>query len=222
MDVSTRSHLSDYEQDALRLGLLDGEGRSRAERHLEDCARCRDRAERLAAEAARVAGEVDVEVAARRAYAASSARSAARRRLRRVAAGVVALAAAASVAIVAWPEGDAVRRKGSGSRVAVFVVDGSRLRAASGGPVPASATLRLQVVPRNKPYVRLSWAGEPLWPPPGEPAARVESARFVPHEIVLDGALQPETLEAVFCDNPFAAGVAAPGCDVYSVVVTKR
>jgi hypothetical protein len=131
-------------------------------------------------------------------------------------AGAAAAAAALAVALVAvWRAGpDGVRTKG-GASLGVFVSHHGVLRRGGAGEVVAPGD-RLQLVTATD---RAGWIA--ITALDGRGARTVYAAprpvgagrdRPLPFSIVLDDALGPTTITAVFCAESFALEAPPPGC----------
>lgn len=222
------THLSDLELDAHRLGTAPPQVCA----HLEVCTMCQARAQALAEDATAFAVRFDPAVLA---TSTLQAVPAPRPRWWRGAAGAfAALAAAAGLLLFVRPDPEAVRAKGSSARVELFVTDGGQIRPAR-GPVDPRAHLALRVRTATRAHIRLLWSSTPgVWQPL-HPAAEaspwvVSGEAFLPRQLVLDGALEPERLGVVLCPGALVHSLAqdmlehgaSAGCEVEVVEVRKR
>lgn len=224
-------HLSDLELDALRLGELPGDASALAEAHLGACPACQARRAALDASAADFAQRfVPAALAAETLARAETQRPWWRQRL----AVWVPAAASAVAAVLLLSPVDAVRTKGAGGAVEVFVLDGDTPRSLS-GPVPAGARLAVRVSPGPAPaWARLYWRSTegvaPLHPAPDAAAWALTTPTWLEREVVLDDAPGPEALVAVLCAAPVSDDEARAvmddeeraGCRRDVVAITKR
>lgn len=228
------THLSDMQLDLHRLGSAPPEVAA----HLEGCEVCRARAEALATDAADFAARFEPAVLATATLQAVDARP--RRRWFGALAGFGALAAAAGVLLFVRPDPEIVRAKGAGPAVELFVTEAGEITPVKGA-VPADAHLAVRLRPgagasgaREK-QVRLLWSSRPgawraLYPAAEAPSWSVRGEAFLPREIVLDGAREPERLGVVLCERAVdhaaataaLEGAAEPGCAAETLEITKR
>ena len=187
------SHLSALELDALALGAHDDV--TRANMHLDECARCR--ADRDAAAALR----------AQFSYPPLPKR---RRSWQWLAIPVLAIV----IALIIWPRHEAVLgiKGGATWRVLAKRTD-STFMVRDEQELAAGDRIRFVVTPNGARYLivaSIDGAGNPsiYFPFDGAASGRIDGARFeLPGSIVLDAAPGPERVFAILSDEPLTADV---------------
>jgi hypothetical protein len=151
-----------------------------------------------------------------------------------------ALAGAVAAALIVWlgipraADDPTLRSKGSGALVELFTLNGDEKTPVTGA-IPALSNLAARVAPRALSHVRILWSSTPdrwdaLYPDEGEDAWTIAGPSWLDRSIVLDGALQPETLGVVSCAAPvdhagataLLRGAAREGCRVERMRIDKR